>query len=38
MLLAYLRRVCVLTSFATLFFLLSSPLRADLTTARIALQ
>jgi hypothetical protein len=38
MLLFFLRRVCVLTSFATLFFMLSSPLRADLTTARIALQ
>jgi len=38
MLLLYLRRVCVLTSFATLFFMLSSPLRADLTKARIALQ
>ena len=38
MLLLYLRRVCVLTSFATLFFMLSSPLRADLTKARIALK
>ena len=38
MLLVFLRCVCVLTSFATLFFMLSSPLRADLTTARIALQ
>jgi hypothetical protein len=38
MLLVFLRRVCVLTSFATLFFMLSSTLRADLTTARIALQ
>ena len=38
MLLVFLRRVCVLTSFATLFFMLYSPLRADLTTARIALQ
>ena len=38
MLLFFLRRVCVLTSFATLFFILSSPLRADLTTALIALQ
>ena len=38
MLLFFLRRVCVLTCFATLFFMLSSPLHADLTTARIALQ
>ena len=38
MLLFFLRRVCVLTYFATLFFMLSSPLLADLTTARIALQ
>jgi hypothetical protein len=38
MLLVFLRCVCVLTSFATLFFMLSSPLRADLPTARIALQ
>jgi len=33
-----LRRLRVVTSFATLFFMLSSSLRADLTTARIALQ
>ena len=38
MLLFFLCRVCVLTSFATLGFMLSSPLRADLPTARIALQ
>ena len=38
MLLFFLRRVCVLTCFATLFFMLSSPLHADLTTARIAVQ
>jgi len=38
MLLFFLSRVCVLTYFATLFFMLSSPLLADLTTARIALQ
>ena len=34
----FLRRLRVVTSFATLFFMLSSSLRADLTTARIALQ
>ena len=34
----FLRRLRVVTSFATLFLMLSSPLRADLTTARIALQ
>ena len=38
MMLCLLRRVCVLTFFATLFFMLSFPLHADLTTARIALQ
>ena len=38
MLLFFLCRVCVLTSFATLGFMLPSPLRADLPTARIALQ
>jgi len=38
MLLFFLRRVCVLTCFATLFFMLSSPVHADLTTARIAVQ
>ena len=38
MVLSLLRRCCVVTTFATLFFMLSSPLRADLATARIALQ
>ena len=38
MMLSLLRRCCVVITFATLFFMLSSPLRADLATARIALQ
>ena len=38
MMIFFVRRVCVLTSFATLFLMLSSPLHADLTTARITLQ
>ena len=38
MMLPLLRRCCVVTTFATLFFILSSPLRADLATAHIALQ
>ena len=33
-----LRRCCVVTIFATVVCMLSSPLLADLTTARIALQ